>query len=55
MESMSFTEHLPTNLEIIIMQLYHTVLTGETIRMELLPLVGFEVLSFDATVASFTK
>jgi hypothetical protein len=55
MESMSFTEHFPTDLEIIITQLYHTVLARETIRMELLPLVGFEVLSFDATIAGFTK
>jgi len=52
---MSFTEHLPTDLEIIITQLYLTVLTRETIWMELLPLVGFEVLSFDATVTDFTK
>lgn len=55
MESMSFTEHLPTDFEIIITQLYPTVPTRETIRMELLPLDGFEVLSFDATVAGFTK
>jgi hypothetical protein len=46
---------LASNLEVIIAERFLAVNAGETARMELLALLGFEVRSFDTTVAVGTQ